>query len=184
MSNWNLLNQCRITPKQDRRFGSEPADGFNGFFCLILNGMKVKCVVSDGEGWQHVSVSIEGHTSVIPSWSIMCQVKDLFWEPLDWVVQFHPAQSDYVNDHPGVLHLWRPLLAVMPTPPANLVGIKNREAMQELMADESVPLRQREEAKAVHLLNKAIGTLEQKQALEQSHLKACQDDENRKKKAP
>jgi hypothetical protein len=51
-------------------------------------------------------------------------VKDLFWELEDWVVQFHPAQSEYVNHHPGCLHLWRPLVEKLPTPLAIMVGPK------------------------------------------------------------
>ena len=74
---------------------------------------------SDSEtGWEHVSVS--GRR--VPNWQEMCWVKDLFWSDEDCVVQFHPARSEYVNFHPRCLHLWRPLRADMPTPPAHLVG--------------------------------------------------------------
>jgi hypothetical protein len=55
----------------------------------------------------------------------MCAVKDLFWNDEDVVVQFHPAKSTYVNNHPGCLHLWRCTDGrEFPTPPEILVGIK------------------------------------------------------------
>lgn len=128
MSNWKYLNQCRAGTGM---FRTAPDDGFNGFFCLILNRMKVKAIASDGEGWQHVSVSIDQSTFP-PSWSIMCQVKDLFWEPQDWVIQFHPAQSEYVNQHPGCLHLWKPLNQAMPIPDSLMVGIRSEQDLARL----------------------------------------------------
>ena len=47
----------------------------------------------------------------------MCHVKDLCWDAEDVVMQLHPRQSEYVNNHPHVLHLWRPKVQVIPTPP-------------------------------------------------------------------
>lgn len=52
----------------------------------------------------------------------MAFVKDTFWSDEDVVVQFHPRASEYVNQHPHVLHLWRYTLADIPTPPPHLVG--------------------------------------------------------------
>jgi hypothetical protein len=60
----------------------------------------------------------------------MCAVKDLFWGDDDWVVQFHPAKSAYVNNHPGCLHLWRPTREQMPMPPHELTGIKGKSPEQ------------------------------------------------------
>ena len=42
-----------------------------------------------------------------PTWQEMCGVKRRFFEPEDCVVQYHPPESTYVNDHPYCLHLWR-----------------------------------------------------------------------------
>ena len=53
----------------------------------------------------------------------MCFVKDIFWEPDVCVVQFHPARSQYVNNHPYCLHLWHPLEADLPAPPTIAVGM-------------------------------------------------------------
>ena len=54
----------------------------------------------------------------------MCQVKDLFWEEEEVVVQFHPKKSEYVNMHEGCLHLWRSTEKEFPTPPSILVGYR------------------------------------------------------------
>lgn len=116
MSDWVRLNKHRVSKAQDSHYGSDLSYGFTGFFCLMINGLPIKCIACDLGGWEHVSVSIQGSTSV-PSWSVMCQVKDLFWEDEDCVVQYHPPKSEYVNTHPGVLHLWHPIDAKLPTPP-------------------------------------------------------------------
>ena len=52
----------------------------------------------------------------------MSYVKRLCWDAEDVVVQFHPRESEYVNCHPHVLHLWRPKHVEIPTPPSILVG--------------------------------------------------------------
>lgn len=77
-------------------------------------------IFSDGEGWEHVSVSTPGRC---PNWAEMCFVKNLFWSAEDVVIQFHPAASEYVNNHPYCLHLWRPQGVTLPTPPRFLVGV-------------------------------------------------------------
>ena len=73
------------------------------------------------EGWEHVSVSCERR---IPNWLEMSFVKRLFWAPEECVVQFHPPESKYVNNHPHVLHLWRWTRGKFPMPPSILVGCK------------------------------------------------------------
>lgn len=106
---------------------TDSADGFNGMFRFTIDGKLIRTVVSDGEGWKHVSVSIEGETKP-PTWSIMCKVKDLFWDDEDVVIQYHPKKSEYVNMHEGCLHLWQPTrnghVLPFPTPPSIMVGIK------------------------------------------------------------
>jgi hypothetical protein len=52
----------------------------------------------------------------MPSWNIMCRVKELFWGDDEWAVQYHPPKAEYVNDHPYVLHLWQPLSENLPLP--------------------------------------------------------------------
>lgn len=86
-------------------------------------GERLTIIATDGAdtGWEHVSVSTRRR---IPNWTEMCFVKDLFWDPEDCVVQFHPARSTYVNNYGVVLHLWRCRYSSFPTPPEILVGIK------------------------------------------------------------
>lgn len=82
------------------------------------NGRELRVIACDGTetGWEHVSVSIEG-SDKCPSWQEMCIAKNLFWELSECVVQFHPAEENYVNVHSGCLHLWRCVNAEFPTPP-------------------------------------------------------------------
>ncbi len=74
-------------------------------------GADLAMLFSDGEGWEHVSVSVadrlkSGRPRRLPNWDEMCYARSLFWEPNDTVLQFHPAQDEHVDRFP-VLHLWR-----------------------------------------------------------------------------
>lgn len=70
-----------------------------------------------GEPWEHVSVSVADRPKHTPSWPEMAWVKDLFWRPDEAVMQVHPPLADYVNNHEGCLHLWRPTASPIPLPP-------------------------------------------------------------------
>lgn len=102
---------------------SLPQDGFNGLFRFPCGGLHVQCIASAGHGWEHVSVTIK-HSHIPPHWDIMCRIKDIFWGRDVWVVEFHPPFVEYVNNHPGCLHLWRPIGQAFPVPQSMLVGIK------------------------------------------------------------
>lgn len=127
MSDWNFLNRRRITAENQhgvpQRYWSDETFGFNGMFCLVAGNERVRCIASDGMGWRHVSVSLIGDKRT-PRWETMCVVKDLFWDDEDVVVQFHPKKSEYVNHHPGCLHLWQPTEVAIPTPNPIMVGPK------------------------------------------------------------
>lgn len=128
MPNWELINKGRL---RHGPMGSDDSYGFNGCFRLSMPGeaRAIYLIASDGEGWQHVSVSFGKRNHKTPSWEVMCWVKDLFWEPEDCVVQFHPPQSEYVNVHPGCLHLWRCIDGRdQPTPPSIMVGPRKQAA--------------------------------------------------------
>lgn len=123
MSDWVFLNKHRV---RSGLYASDESFGFCGQFAFPLAGesRRVCVIASDGVGWQHVSVSF-GPVKGTPSWDLMCRVKDLFWEPQDWVVQFHPPASEYINNHSGCLHLWRCIDGRQtPTPPSIMVGLK------------------------------------------------------------
>lgn len=53
----------------------------------------------------------------------MCFIKDLFFGPNECVMQLHPPKSEYINNHPYCLHLWRPQNIEIPRPPQIMVGI-------------------------------------------------------------
>lgn len=103
---------------------STPADGANGLFFVPSpkdHFKKLKVIVSDGMGWDHVSVSLPTRT---PTWEEMCHVKDLFFEFNETVVQFHPSIEEYVNNHPHCLHLWRSQTEIVELPPSILTGLQ------------------------------------------------------------
>lgn len=111
-------------------YASDPGDDF-GVFRMKVHGAAITMIVSAGhdaeatgeEGhWEHVSVSLADRC---PTWAEMCKVKDLFWGPEECVVQFHPSASDYVNQHPFCLHLWKWRRGAFPQPPSICVGIVN-----------------------------------------------------------
>lgn len=103
--------------------GLPPGDDTCGCFSLRLRlSQMVFVVASSGLGWDHVSVSRRDRC---PTWDEMCQVKDLFWDGDDCVMQLHPPKSDYINNHNFCLHIWRPTDSVIPTPPSFMVGFKD-----------------------------------------------------------
>jgi hypothetical protein len=111
------LEQGRI---KDGELASTSAYGTTGaFFIIGPCGEKLAIIASDGEGWEHVSVSLKRR---LPNWTEMCFVKDLFWNDEECVIQFHPPKSEYINCHPLCLHLWKPVGLEIITPPTGLVG--------------------------------------------------------------
>ena len=98
-------------------WSSDESFGNNGAFQVD----KMKIIASDGDGWDHVSVS---NKNKIPTWAQMCQVKNLFWDEEDCVIQFHPPKKEYVNFHEFTLHLWKFQGEEFKTPPGYMVGPK------------------------------------------------------------
>jgi len=115
--NWDHINKHRV---RTGLAASDDSYGFNGFFCFTIRGRETKVIISDGGEWKHVSVS-HRNKAITPDWETMCAVKDIFFEPEECVVQYHPPRSQYVNHHPGCLHLWQPTKTAIPTPPQFMV---------------------------------------------------------------
>jgi hypothetical protein len=127
---------------------STRADGNNGAFDIESPepGWRLALIASDGsdpsiaEKWEHVSVHAFrgdlGRPSKLrtPTWREMSYVKRLCWDAEDVVMQLHPAESQYVNAHPHVLHLWRPIGREIPTPPSIFVGPKTDEEWRAALA--------------------------------------------------
>lgn len=102
-------------------FMSNPTDGNNGVFNIPFESSQLLVISSDGMGWDHVSVSMRHRT---PNWRELCFIKDLFFSEDETVVQFHPKKSEYVNNHPYCLHLWKKQDHDHELPPSIMVGLK------------------------------------------------------------
>lgn len=133
MTNVTGLEPYRVTTGT---MASDSSHGMNGVFSVpVAKNLIAQCVVSDGSGmpdlvpWEHVSVTMFYKSSNarkkiknrMPTWEEMQHIKNLFWQPDAVVMQLHVASADHINTHPNVLHLWRPLHAVIPTPPHEAV---------------------------------------------------------------
>jgi hypothetical protein len=124
-------NSIEIRRELDGPLASKEGDR-NGRFVYVTGpqGTRLTIIISDssgweevfgpgtkGQAWEHVSVTTPTRC---PSWVEMCWVKDQFFDDHEVVLQFHPAKSNYVNDHPFCLHLWKPVFP-FPVPPTMCV---------------------------------------------------------------
>jgi len=75
-------------------------------------------IFSFGGGWDHVSASFRKRC---PTWEEMCTIKDIFFNPDECAVQYHPAKSEYINRFPHCLHIWKPQNVEIPMPPKEFV---------------------------------------------------------------
>lgn len=112
------FDEIKKNPKLE--FTMAGIDGGAGI--LHMTGLRHCTVVfSCAGGWEHVSVCPRNR---LPDWEEMCQIKDMFWNEEECVVQFHPPKSEHVNNMANCLHLWKPIGREMPMPPSIMVGIK------------------------------------------------------------
>lgn len=108
-------------------------DGNNGFFAIPFkkgHGKHGKhkyfmmCIASDRHGWDRVScypMDEKGNTIPrTPIFEEMEAVKKYFWDDSDSVIQFHSLNTDE-QQNPYMLHIWRPQLAIFPTPPKEAI---------------------------------------------------------------
>jgi len=108
---------------REGKMASDESFGNNGMFIVSLkHQQKLLVLASDGGGWEHVSVSRRDRC---PTWEEMCQVKEMFWDDEDCVIQYHPPKSEWVNNHPNCLHLWRRIGMETPRPHPMLVGFRD-----------------------------------------------------------
>lgn len=123
-SNWSTIEQFRLTSGP---YASAEGDDF-GYFYIPRGKAQLGVMASSGDEsipWEHVSIKTRDFKGErTPTWEEMCWVKSLFWDAEECVVQYHPPESEYVNNHACVLHLWKPLGIEMPRPPSIAVGIK------------------------------------------------------------
>jgi len=85
---------------------------------LYLNELRI--IASSGGGWDHVSTSLEKRC---PTWEEMEYIARLFFKEDEYAFQLHVPETDHINNHPFVLHWWRPRskLKKIPIPPKSLV---------------------------------------------------------------
>lgn len=81
-------------------------------------GASLTVIASNGEGWEHVSVSLRNRC---PTWEEMDFIRSLFFRDDETVMQLHVPRTHHVNVHNFCLHLWRPLNAEIPRPQLELV---------------------------------------------------------------
>lgn len=124
----NHLSKYRV---REGQMASDDSYGIVGCFQIPFpNGLTIFDVISTNgkcmkPEWEHVSVKAHDKGSKVwrcPKWNEMCFIKDLFWEKNESVIQFHPEESEYVNNHPAVLHLWRPVEFEITLPPRLFVA--------------------------------------------------------------
>ncbi len=100
-------------------------------------------VFSNGGGWDHVSVSFSNRC---PTWDEMCEIKKLFFYPEEVAWEYHPMESEYVNQHPYCLHIWRYQQPGMVMPPAWMVGVKDGQSFAEVLREATAALGAAESA--------------------------------------
>lgn len=127
INKWRILGRPPYWP--DSAPSPSHADGNNGHFWIPFQGRKMLVLASDGEGWDHVSVSFGKGSKKCPNWAQMCFIKELFFEDYEWVVQFHPAQDANISHHAFCLHLWRHQSIEFPQPEGILVGPRPARAV-------------------------------------------------------
>lgn len=106
--------------KQNERLIIQNIGSDGGYAFAYLPGTKkpIAVIFSWGKDWDHVSASYPNRT---PTWDEMCYIKDIFFKEDECVIQYHPHKSEYVNNHPHCLHLWRPQAENIPMPPKIMV---------------------------------------------------------------
>jgi hypothetical protein len=123
-------DSTHLNPFRNRnhpQFKTEDTDGMTGYFVIpVAEDAWALTIASPGNElmpWEHVSARIgykKYHGKMaerLPTWDEMCLLKEIFWDNDECVMQLHPKESDYVNQHPLVLHLWKPVGMEIPTPP-------------------------------------------------------------------
>jgi hypothetical protein len=117
MRDLRTLEQYRL--RGETRFGA-PGYAFGGTFVIryIPSGKDLRIIASNGDGWDHVSISLVNRT---PTWAEMDFVKRLFFKDDEIAMQLHMPPKDHINCHPNCLHLWRPHQGAIPVPPSIMV---------------------------------------------------------------
>ena len=126
MKNLSMFNRYR------KPYYDDMGDDKNGFFFIPRVKGYFQVVASNGLGWEHVSFCLFDEKGKlekrIPKYSEVCKVKEMFFGT-EAVYEIHPKEEDYINEHPYVLHLWKPTNKEMPLP--NIEEIKEEQLIKE-----------------------------------------------------
>ena len=117
MRDLHELDRWRITdPTALTHTGGWAGDDACGGFVIPspIDGQRMVVMASNGDGWDHVSVSRKNR---VPNWAEMSHVYRLFFTPDEAAMQLHVPADQHINIHPFVLHLWRPHTTDIPLPP-------------------------------------------------------------------
>lgn len=108
-----------------KRLYGWPGDGGNGVFRIPSpsDGQTLVAIASDGDGWDHVSVSRSNRP---PNWAEMEKIKRLFFKDDEVAMQLHVPPSEHINVQRNCLHLWRPQEQAIPRPPGWMVAPKEK----------------------------------------------------------
>lgn len=117
MRNLNELQVWRRWDCELRAHGVVGDEGA-GVFVFEREGVDLYCVMSSGEGWDHISISTRDRT---PTWDEMEFVRKRVTKPGEVWMQFGVPDSLHINVHPYVLHWWRPQHREVRLPPRWMV---------------------------------------------------------------
>ena len=124
MRNLRALDRYRRTDRHVMENWGWIGDETAGMFMVPspVDGGLLAVVASNGDGWDHVSVS---RPNRCPNWPEMEHIAALFFADDETAMQLHVPASDHVNNHPYCLHWWRPHSVPIPRPNALMVGVKD-----------------------------------------------------------
>ena len=85
------------------------------------------------EKWSSYSPGEEAGTSASEKDppGMKCELKEIFFDPDETVVQFHARQSEYINYHQHCLHLWKKQDSRYDLPPGWMVAPKPGQTEEE-----------------------------------------------------
>lgn len=124
MKNFNEIKKCNIC------IWSNISDEIMSGTIYMLRWIG-SIVVSNGAGWEHVSVA-PFKQNIVPTWDEMCHIKNLFFRENEAVIQIHPPKNENINMVKNCLHLWRCAYKEMVLPPQILVGVKKNMSKTEI----------------------------------------------------
>lgn len=101
-----ITNNRKIHIEESSYHPEIPA--FGGRYFDSINHKYYNFIFSVQGGWEHLSVSTPSKT---PSWDIMCEMKEAFFDDEEECFEFHPKKSEYINVHQHCLHIWRPVIS-------------------------------------------------------------------------